>query len=193
LQALLTPYTGGADAASPTLPLPQVVRMELTKGFDRNLFDPVVKARFPNAEVDDAQPVLAAVSHGVRLVEMVGLGLTLMMAVVMALLVTLTVRAGLRAHRGTLELLQHLGATQGLVMKLVSSQVLERALLGWALAGAGAVAVMLGGAFFWPVLSAYLGYDVWGALAFAPALLPLVAWVTARAVVRRLLNAKRGE
>lgn len=190
LQALLTPY--GGDSGAP-LPLPQVVRLTLGKGFDRQLFDPLVKSRFPTAEVDDAQPVLLAVSHGVRLVQVLGVGLAAMMAVVMALLVTLTVRAGLRAQRGTLELLQHLGATQGLVMRLVAGQVLERALLGWALAGAGAVAVMLAGVLFWPVLDPYLDGYVWAALAVGPGLLPLVAWLTARVVVHRLLNAKRGE
>jgi cell division protein FtsX len=104
----------------------------------------------------------------------------------MSVLVTLTVRAGLRAQRSTLELLQHIGATQALVQQLVSRQVMERAVLGWALASAGAVAVMMVAVVLWPSVGAYVGWGVWLGLAVAPALLPAVAWVTSRVVVARL-------
>jgi cell division transport system permease protein len=191
LAALLQPYIGGADSA-PAVPLPQVLEVRAGSGFDRQLLDPVVKERFPTAEVDDAQPVLAAVARGVQLAQMLGIGLALLMVGVMSLLVTLTVRAGLRAQRSTLELLQHLGATGSLLTRLVAGQVLQRVLLGWALAGAGAVAVMLAGAFVWPQVQPVLTPAVWIALALAPGLLPLAAWFTARRVVRGLLMRAPG-
>lgn len=189
LTALLAPYLGGGEQA---LPLPQVIEVRAGTGFDRQLLDPLVKARFPTAEVDDAQPVLAAVARGVRLAQALGIGLALTMVGVMALLVMLTVRAGLRAQRSTLELMQHLGATETLLTRLVAGQVLQRVLLGWALAGAGAVAVMLGGAFAWPQMQPVLTPTVWVALAVAPGLLPLVAWFTSRRVVRGLLARASG-
>lgn len=191
LAALLAPYIGGGNDA-PAVPLPQVVEVRAGSGFDRQLLDPMVKERFPTAEVDDAQPVLAAVARGVRLAQVLGVGLALMMVGVMVLLVTLTVRAGLRAQRSTLELLQHLGATGTLLTRLVAGQVLQRVLLGWALAGAGAVAVMLGGAFVWPQVQPVLTPAVWVGLAVAPGLLPLAAWFTARKVVRGLLTKAPG-
>lgn len=191
LAALLAPYIGG-NPDNPAVPLPQVVEVQTGAGFDRQLLDPVVKERFPTAEVDDAQPVLTAVARGVRLAQVLGIGLALLMVGVMVLLVTLTVRAGLRAQRSTLELLQHLGATGTLLTRLVAGQVLQRVLLGWALAGAGAVAVMLIGAFVWPQVQPVLTPVVWVGLALAPGLLPLAAWFTARRVVGGLLARTPG-
>lgn len=188
LRALLAPYGGDVEA----LPLPHVLDVRTGDAFDRSLLDPLVVARFPSAELDDAKPVLQAVARGVRLVQVVGVGLAVVMAVVMGLLVTLTVRAGLRAQRSTLELLQHIGATQRLVQQLVSYQVLERVLLGWALASASAVAVMLVAVAVWPSLQTYVGWPVWVGLALAPAMLPGVAWVTARVVVQRLVQPLAG-
>lgn len=184
LMDMLEPYVG--DGAG--LPLPQVLEVSTADGFDRSLFDPVVKARFATAEIDDAQPVVQAVARGVRLVQVGGIALAVMMAVVMVLLVTLTVRAGLRAHKNTLELLQHLGATQGLVTKLVATQVVERALVGWILAALGAAAALGLGMWAWPVLPPYVQPQVWGALVLAPAVLPLVAWLAARRVVKQLVQ-----
>lgn len=184
LADLLEPYVG--DTAG--LPLPQVLEVRTGEGFDRSLFDPVVKARFATAEVDDAQPVVQAVARGVRLVQVVGLALAVLMALVMALLVTLTVRAGLKAHRSTLELLQHLGATRGLVMQLVSSQVVGRAMSGWVLASGGAALALGAGMAWWPVLQGYVAWPVWVGIVVAPAMLPLVAWLAARAVVRRMVQ-----
>lgn len=188
LRELLAPYGANVEG----LPLPLVLEVHTGDAFDRTLLEPLVQARFPGAEIDDAQPVLQAVAHGVTLIQLVGIGLALVMLLVMGLLVTLTVRAGLRAQRSTLELLQHIGATQKLVQALVSRQVLERVILGWALAGAGAVAVMLAGVMSWPMLQPYTTWPVWGGLALAPALLPLVAWLTAMVVVKRLVQPLPG-
>ncbi len=189
LAAMLAPYVG----SNMTLPLPQVLQVKTGNGFDRALFDPVVTAAFPTAEIDDAQPVLSAVAHGVRMVQTGGVALAFVMAAIMGLLVTLTVRAGLRAQRSTLELLQHLGATHTAIRALVCQQVLDRVLLGWALAGVGAVGIMLGSRFIWPMLADVLVWNVWLVLALAPIALPLVAWLTARTVVDKLLAEHRGE
>ncbi|MFZ2587336.1 MAG: hypothetical protein WAZ18_04360 [Alphaproteobacteria bacterium] len=189
LMALLAPYGGDMSG----LPLPQVLEIRTGEAFDRSLLDPVIQARFPAAEIDDAKPVLQAVARGVSVVQLVGVGLAAVMLMVMGLLVTLTVRAGLRAQRSTLELLQHIGATHKLVQKLVSQQVVERVALGWAWASAGAVAVTLVSVLLWPTLQAYVGWPIWISLAVAPALLPAVAWLTARVVVGRLLQPALAE
>lgn len=184
LADLLKPYAG--DVAG--LPLPQVLRVRTAEGFDRSLFDPVVKARFATAEIDDAQPVVQAVARGVRLAQIVGLVLALLMALVMGLLVTLTVRAGLKAHKSTLELLQHIGATHGLLAKLVSHQVVGRAITGWVLASGAALLALAAGLAWWPALREYVDWPVWLAVVAGPALLPLVAWIAARSVMKRLMQ-----
>lgn len=185
--SLVRPYLGD----NPSLPLPKIIDVTVGDELDRVSFDAILADIFPLAEVDDARDMLVTVSHGVRLVQLAALGISGVVFVVMALLVALTVRAGLRAKRQALAVLQYIGATDGFVVGLVGRQVLGRAVVG----AAGAALISLISLFvlgqLWPELQLYFGWEVWIACAFMPALLTLVVQIAAHSAARRVVSGVR--
>jgi cell division transport system permease protein len=185
LRTMLHPY-GDVSAG---LPLPVVLDVKLAPEANRDAVESMVKATFSSAELDDARLLLGTVAQGVRWVQAVVLGTGVVMLALMAMLIVLTVRTGLQARKDTLALLRQMGATDGWLARAVVAQVASRCALGWALASAVAVALLLAVALSWPVVGGYLGWMVWAGLALAPASLTLVAtlaaYLTSLQVVRR--------
>jgi cell division transport system permease protein len=185
LRTMLHPY-GDVSAG---LPLPVVLDVKLAPEANRDAMESMVKAAFSSAELDDARLLLGTVAQGVRWVQAVVLGTGVVMLALMAMLIVLTVRTGLQARKDTLALLRQMGATDGWLARAVVAQVASRCALGWALASAVAVGLLLAVALSWPVVGGYLGWMVWAGLALAPASLTLVAtlaaYLTSLQVVRR--------
>ena len=183
--ALLKPYLGGDSA----LPLPKILDVTVSPQLDRARFDEEVKSRFPMAEIDDARDMLGTVSDGVRLAQAVALGLAAGLFLVLAALVALTVRAGLRAKQEALSILQYIGATDGFLTDLVCRQVLVRAGVGTAgalfLVVFSVMALRLG----WPTTAPYLDSAwVWAAGVATPLALLAVAVLAARLSARQVIQ-----
>lgn len=185
LRNLLHPY-GDVSAG---LPLPVVLDVKMDNDASRGAVESAVKAAFGSAELDDARLLLSTVAQGVRWLQGMVVGTAAVMLVLMAVLIVLTVRTGLQARKNTLALLRQMGATDDWLARAVVAQVMGRCMLGWALASAVAVALLLAVAFSWPVVGTYLTWPVWGGLAAAPVLLvavaTLAAWITSLQVLRR--------
>lgn len=188
VRAMIAPYV--ANPAE--LPLPVVIEVRVVDGSDdtdvRARLTQAVTSVFPTAEIDDSRPVLSAVAQGVRVMQAMGLGLALTMVCLMALLVSLTVRVGLKAQRATLNVLQHLGATDARLMREVAVQVTGRAMAGWLTSVVAASGVVLVSALLRPELYEVLNWQVWAGLAAAPLLLPVVALLVALLVAGVVLR-----
>lgn len=185
--SLVRPYLG----EQPTLPLPKIIDVTVGDEVDRVSFDAILADIFPLAEVDDARDMLVTVSHGVRLVQLAALGISSIVFVVMALLVALTVRAGLRAKRQALAVLQYIGATDGFVVGLVGRQVMGRAIVGAAGAAFVSCISLLVLGQLWPELNLYLSWDVWLACVAMPAFLTVVVQIAAHDAARRVVRGVR--
>lgn len=176
VERLLAPYL----EAETQVPLPVVLDIGVRESIDRKALEQTIRQRFPAAEIDDARNLLEAVSRGVRVAQIATLVLSSVMVAIMVMLVSLTVRAGLRGQRASLAILQYIGATDEFVTRLVTRQVVLRSLLGWVfasiLAGITLAAVLL----VWPGLKIYLSPMVFITLVVMPLLLPVVAYLTAQ-------------
>lgn len=185
--SLVKPYLG----EQPSVPLPKIIDVTVADELDRVSFEAILSDVFPLAEVDDARDMLATVSHGVRLVQVAALGIAAVVFVVMALLVALTVRAGLRAKRQALAVLQYIGATDGFVIGLVGRQVLGRAFVGAIGAAVASALSLMALGLMWPELAMYFSWQVWLACAAMPALLLVVVQFAANDAARRVVRGVR--
>ncbi len=183
IQKTLQPYFTEEQA----FPIPTVIRVEVLDSSKINAISDVVYNIFPTAEVDDNRQILAKASHIVRITQIGMMILGSVVSIVMALLVVLTVRAGLRGQKRRVAVLKFLGGTNGFMAQLVVQQVVVRSFIGWLLSCIMAGIVLVGIMLWQPAFKEIITHDVWGAVIVAPLLLPfitmLAAMITARAVV----------
>lgn len=181
---LLEPYFDGSS----NFPLPVVVDVVVDDSVKRQSLDERVLKYFPTAEIDDARYLLESVGRGVRLAQMITLLFAGILFIIMSLLVSLTVRAGLRGQKHSLSVLQYVGATDAFVVTLVTRQVLRQSLFGW-LVAVTLAALSIMAAIKWNAgLNEYLSWNVWVGAVVTPLLLAMIAvaltWVTTRKVIQ---------
>ena len=183
---LVAPYLG----YDTTLPMPKILDVQVDPRLDRDVFDARVKELFPLAEVDDARSMLQTVAESVRFVQAGAFIAATAVFTVLALLVALTVRSGLRAQQHALNILQYVGATNAFLKGLILRQVFVRAALGMfgaVLMSAATIAVLH---VFYAPLVPYLTSKVWAAALGAPMLLMLVVMLAAYWSAGMTLTAK---
>lgn len=182
---LIRDYFSDADV----LPTPIVLDVVVTAKLDRELFDAKVYAYFVEAEIDDARELLTRIADVVRLGQLVMLLFAAVMLIIMVLLVSLTVRAGLRAKRPSLGVLQYVGATDGFIVRLVVRQVFWQSLTGWLIA-----ALLVGGVLQTvrmqqPQLVPFMTDNVFIVAVLTPLFLTVIAtftaWISSYGVIQR--------
>jgi cell division protein FtsX len=184
VRSLLAPYFQGQEMA---FPLPVVLDVTVAPTINKEQLVEMVRRHFPNAEVDDARAVLTTVARGVRLAQWAVGVLSLVILVIMILLVSMTVRVGLRGQRHNLTILQFLGGTDRFLAQLFVHQVLMRSLMGWAIAVGVALVMLPGAILWWPILWDYMDAQVWLGIVLVPLILPLAALITAQVTTRRMV------
>lgn len=181
---LLQPYFEGENG----FPLPLVLDVHVTSDLRRESLDERIFSHFPSAEVDDARSMLERISQGVRFAQAVTLMFSLVLFVVMGLLISLTVRAGLRGQQQSLSVLQYVGATDGFIGSLVVRQVFKQSFWSWVVAAVLASFTILGVMYVYPVSQNYISPIVWCGVWIVPMFLTLVtttsAWWTSSRVIR---------
>jgi cell division transport system permease protein len=187
---LLSPWLGG-DAADVDLPIPAMVDLTVADEASVTRVRRALAAALPGARLDLHSAALAPVRRFLTVMSVLGLALVAMMVAATAFVVVLAARAGLEAHRGTIEVMHMLGATDVQVARLFQRRLSLDAALGAAVGGvAGLVAVALLGAQASALGSELLGAVTlgglgWGVLLVLPfAFVALAAGVARRAVVR---------
>ncbi len=195
LARLLGPWLG-EDAGDPELPLPTLVDIDLADPGAADRIAVAVRAAAPGARVDRQASWMSPVAGLLATVTWLAAALVAMMVAATALVVLLAARAGLQAHRATIDVLHMLGSTDVQVARLFQRRIARDALIG-ALAGAAAAAVVILG-IGWQaaaleselVAGIAIGTGGWLALAALPFAFVALAAIAARfAVLSALARA----
>jgi cell division transport system permease protein len=174
-----------------------LVDVDLTQegrsGLDR--LRAAVTAVAPTARVDDNAQWLAPLAALIGALKWLAVGLVLLMVAATGATVVLAARAALDTHRGTIEILHLMGATDVQVARLFQRRIaldaLFGGLVGFILAGAVLIALgdqvaALGSELLGAASISPLG---WGVLIALPAFGVLLAMLVARLTILRALGA----
>jgi cell division transport system permease protein len=140
IQALLEPWLGAGLMRS-DLPVPALIDVDLTPAGRARIeaLRQAVSAAAPAARVDDHAQWLAPLARLIGTLQWLAAGLVLLMVGATAATVVLAARAALDTHRGTIEILHLMGATDLQVARLFQRRIALDALFG------GLVGFILGG------------------------------------------------
>ena len=190
LQRWLGPASAEAD-----LPLPALIDVDLEPGADAAAVAAAVQRAVPTARFVAHQSSLAPLLQALRGLTLLALGLVLMIALASAAAVVLAARGALDTHRGTIEVMHGIGATDDQVAQLFVRQIALDALMG-GIAGAAIagliIALILGGARTATMLAGAppLGWSDALLLTMLPLAIALLATTVARSALVRALRER---
>ena len=195
VQALLEPWLGAGGLES-DIPVPALIDVDLTPEAHRALdsLRRAVAAAAPAARVDDNGRWLAPLASLIGALKWLAAGLVLLMVGATAATVVLAARAALDTHRGTIEILHLMGATDVQVARLFQRRIALDALFGglvgfilaaFVLIGIGNRVSALGSELLG---SATVPAPAWGILVAMPAFGVLLAMLVARLTILRALG-----
>ncbi|WP_294124062.1 FtsX-like permease family protein [Sphingomonas sp.] len=138
LERWLGPASKEAD-----LPLPAIIDVDLKPGADPAAVAAAVTGAVPSARFVAHQASLAPLLGALRSLTLLTLGLVLMIALASAAAVVLAARGALDTHRGTIEVMHGIGATDDQVARIFVRQIAVDALLG-GLAGTAVAGLIIG-------------------------------------------------
>lgn len=196
LRAQLEPWLG-ADAEGDDLPIPALIDMETAPDMAKTQME-AIRARIhtvaPSARIDSHEHYLGPVEGLMRLIMWLAAGLMVLMTLVTGAVVTLAARSAHATHRGTIDIMHLLGATDVQIARLFQQRMALDAMFGGVL-GLGTAAILL-----WLLGQHVLATDSeltqmislpWRLAALLP-LIPLcgvvLAMLIARITVRRALE-----
>jgi cell division transport system permease protein len=192
---LLEPWLGNGGLEA-DLPVPVMIDADLTPEAYQSL--DVIRAAVaevaPSARVDDNAQWLAPLAKLIAALKWLAAGLVALMVGATAATVVLAARAALDTHRGTIEVLHLMGATDVQVARLFQRRIALDALFGGAvgLAAASIVLLVIGnrvGALGSELLgSAGLPLASWAVLIGLPVAGVFLAMLVARATILRALG-----
>lgn len=190
---LLEPWLG-ASALQADLPIPAMIDAQLIPGARADAIRAALAAAAPSARIDENGQWLAPLGRLIAALKWLALGLVLLMISATAATVVLAARAALDTHRGTIEVLHLMGATDVQVARLFQRRIALDALFGGIVGFAAAALALLvigdriGGLGSDLLGSANLPATSWAALAALPALGVALAMLVARATILRALG-----
>jgi cell division transport system permease protein len=129
IQALLAPWIGAGGLES-DLPIPALIDVDLRHGSPIAQLRRVVTAAAPAARIDGDAQWLAPLARLIAALKWLAIGLVLLMVGATAATVVLAARAALDTHRGTIEILHLMGATDVQVARLFQRRIALDALFG---------------------------------------------------------------
>ena len=131
------------------LPLPAIIDVDLAPGTNPASVGRAIEQSVPGARFIAHRTSLEPLLKALRGLTLLALGLVLLIALASAAAVVLAARGALDTHRGTIEVMHGIGATDDQVARLFVRQIAIDALMG-GIAGAAAagiiIALILGGA-----------------------------------------------
>ncbi|MET0248128.1 MAG: cell division protein [Sphingobium sp.] len=137
----------GEDAASGDLPIPALIDVTLTPGapVDATMarLRTVLDALSPDIRLEPHATFLAPLARLLSVLGWLAGGLVLLMTLATAAVVVLAARGAHDGHRGTIEVLHLMGATDVQIARLFQRRIALDALLGCALGFALAVMIVL--------------------------------------------------
>jgi cell division transport system permease protein len=197
LRATLEQWLGPVAAGEGgDLPLPALIDVELRPGTDPALVAAAVKRAVPSAQFIADQSRLAPMLDTLTALTIVAALLVALIALATAAAVVLATRGALDTHRGTIEVMHGIGATDLQVTRLFQRKIAIDALIGGTAGGivAALVLLLVAGAGFgalgdWTNGSLLRAIDL-VLLASLPLLAAILATVVARTTVLAALRAQ---
>ncbi|HEY0270235.1 MAG TPA: cell division protein [Sphingomonas sp.] len=196
MAALLKPWLGDAGFDH-DLPLPAMIDADLTAGARAGMagIKAAVIAAAPDARIDDHARWLGPLVGLVRSLGWLAVGIVALMAGATAAAVVLAARAALDTHRGTIDVMHLMGATDVQVARLFQRRIALDALFGGLLGLACAIIViLLIGRSLGEIGSGLIGSvglpaGGWAILLLLPVVSVLLSLAVARVTVLRALGA----
>jgi cell division transport system permease protein len=196
LAKLLEPWLG-AIGRDPDLPMPALIDVDMRDASDAAVAALITHAQSiaPAVRIDRHASWMAPVTSFMRLLLALAGGIVLLLALATGTIVVLAARAGLEAHRGTIEIMHMLGSTDVQVARLFQRRIARDTAAGGMIGAIAALAVTaligtrltgLGSALASGVA---LGWPQWIALAVLPLVFVVLATMAARIAVLRALGA----
>ncbi len=191
---LLRPWLGGL-AGQADLPLPRLIDVEFddSSGVDVPGLGRRLALAVPGATVDDHRVWLDRLVRLLSTIELVGLAVLGLIAVITVGTVVFTTRTGLAVHRDAIEVLHLIGAHDAYVARQFAIRALWLGLKGGIVGLVLAVPTLLAIGYFARSMQAgglppvSLGVGQWAAIALMPLIAALIAMLTARMTVFRTL------
>jgi len=195
MQRLMEPLLG-EGALSADVPVPVMIDVDLTpEAYGRlEAIRAAVTQVAPAARVDDSSQWLEPIARLIGSLELLAAGLVLLMIGATAATVVLAARAALDTHRGTIEVLHLMGATDVQVARIFQRRIALDALFGGVLGFVAAAIVLLAignrvGALGSELLgSAGLPLTSWAILVALPIAGVLLSMLVARMTILRALG-----
>lgn len=144
LRRLLRPWLGGETAAD-ALPIPAMIDADLADGAALAGVRAAVLAAAPDARVDAQAAWMAPVARVMDLSVALAAAMVALTGAATLAVVALSVRAGLEAHRATIEVMHMLGSTDLQVARLFQRRAGLDALTGGGLGGLAGLAMAWAG------------------------------------------------
>ena len=177
------------------LPLPAIIDVDLQAGTDPAAISKAIETAVPGARFVAHRTSLEPLLKALRGLTLLAVGLTILIALASAAAVVLAARGALNTHRGTIEVMHGIGATDRQVARLFTRQIAIDALIGGVAGAALAgliIALILGGAGTATLLagSPPLGWGDALLLALLPLAIAALATLVARAALLRALHER---
>lgn len=192
LATLLGPWLGEAGS-DPDLPIPALIDVDVADPAATPRIERALAGVAPGARLDRHGDALSGVTALLTTLTLLAVGLVALMLAATAAVVVLAARAGLDAHRGTIDVMHGLGATDVQVARLFQRRLARDAIMGGvigafpALALVGVLGAQAGGLGSALLGAVTLGTGGWIVLTLLPfAFVALAAFVARRAIVRTL-------
>lgn len=133
----------GPAADDPGLPVPALIHIELASPEQAGVLDRRVSAAVAGARLTPEKGALGPLLRSIRMLQWLALSLVLLMAGATAAAVVLSARGALDTHRGTIDVVHGMGATDRQIASLFQRKIALDALAGAALGGTAAALVLL--------------------------------------------------
>ena len=177
------------------LPLPAIIDVDLRPGADAGAIGQAIERAVPGARFVAHRSSLEPLLKALRGLTLLALGLAILIALASAAAVVLAARGALDTHRGTIEVMHGIGATDRQVARLFTRQIAIDALLGGVAGAAVAgliIALIMGGASTATLLagSPPLSWRDVLLLAILPFVIAALATLVARIALLRALHER---
>lgn len=177
------------------LPLPAMIDVDLNPGTDAAAIGKAIEKAVSGARFIAHRTSLEPLLKALRGLTLLALGLVLLIALASAAAVVLAARGALDTHRGTIEVMHGIGATDDQIARLFVRQIAIDGLLGGVAGAAIAgliIALILGGASTVTLLAGAppLGWDDALLIALLPFAIALLATLVARSALLRALRER---
>ena len=185
----------GPAGTEADLPLPAIIDVDLGAGADPVAVGQAVQKAVPSARFIAHRTSLAPLLQALRGLTLLALGLVLLIGAASAAAIILAARGALDNHRGTIEVMHGIGATDRQVALLFVRQIAIEALLGGVTGAAIAgviIAFIVGGTGEATMLAGAppLGWGDALLLGLLPLVIALIATAVGRAALLRALRER---